>query len=123
MARSQGPAGIAAALSARVDKQAGSALYATLMKPDDHIGQALQRVKVGLTGLVLELLLIGLASIVTRSANRDRATVADASKPDVVANMSASNDSDPAGEPLAEIGVAPAGRGVGGDARPGAAKP
>lgn len=70
-----------------------------------------QRVKVGMTGLAAVLLLIFLASMIFRSASKDRPMdVAGAAKPDVVANISITNDSVPAsgsGEPLAELGVAP----------------
>lgn len=75
------------------------------MNPDDDAGQSLQRIKVGLTGLALVLLLIALASALSRSAGRAPVTTA---KSDVVANLALVNDSDPAGEPLAQIGVAPA---------------
>ena len=56
--------------------------------------------------------LIGLASAILRSVNHERpVALPGASKADVVANIAAVNTSDPAGEPLAEIGVAPAGQG------------
>ena len=72
----------------------------------------MQRVKVGMTGLAIVLLLIVLASAILRSANHERPVASPgASKADVVANIAAMNDADPAGEPLAEIGVAPAGQG------------
>lgn len=71
--------------------------------------QAMQRVKVGMTGLASVLVLIGLASAVFNSASKDGSVNAiGASKPDVVANMTdltVANTS--ANEPLAELGVAP----------------
>ncbi|WP_343521125.1 hypothetical protein [Sphingomonas sp.] len=74
--------------------------------------QSMQRVRVGLTGLASVLLLIGVASAIFSSANRERPVRADgASKPEVVANMTddlpgnemaAAKD-----EPIAELGIAP----------------
>lgn len=74
--------------------------------------QSMQRVRVGLTGLASVLLLIGVASAIFSSANKERPVVADgASKPEVVANMTdglivnelaAAKD-----EPIAELGIAP----------------
>ena len=84
------------------------------MKTVHEPGQSMQRVKVGMTGLAIVLLLIGLASALLRSVNHERpVTLPGASKADVVANIAAVNEIDPAGEPLAEIGVAPAGQGNG----------
>ncbi|OYY91115.1 MAG: hypothetical protein B7Y45_05195 [Sphingomonas sp. 28-66-16] len=72
----------------------------------------MQRVKVGMTGLAFVLLLIGLASAVFSSANREPPVQAvGASKPEVVANLSMGDN--PIGneaevkEPLAELGVTP----------------
>lgn len=76
-------------------------------------GQTVQRVKVGLTGLALVLLLIGLASAIFSSASKERPVdVTGAPKADIVANLSVTNDdaiADAAktSEPLAELGVAP----------------
>lgn len=82
------------------------------MKPVHDPGQSIQRVKVGMTGLALVLLLIGLAYAILRSMNHERpVALPGALKPDVAANIAATNDTDPQGEPLAEIGVAPAGQG------------
>ena len=72
----------------------------------------MQRVKVAMTGLALVLLLIGLASVIFSSASEDTAVdVAGAAQPDVVANLSLTNGSEPneavSTEPLAELGVAP----------------
>jgi hypothetical protein len=75
--------------------------------------QAMQRVRVGLTGLAIVLVLIGLASAIFSSANRDQPVAAiGAPNASVVANIS-----DPTGgnaivekgkdEPLAEMGVTP----------------
>lgn len=81
------------------------------MITDTQTTQTAQRIKVGMTGLAVVLLLIGLASAIFRSASKERPVdVAGASKADVVANISITNDSVPAtgsGEPLAELGVAP----------------
>lgn len=71
----------------------------------------MQRVKVGMTGLAIVLLLIGLASAVFSSASRETpVALAGAAKPDVVANLVMDNAAaaeDTAKEPLAEIGVTP----------------
>lgn len=71
--------------------------------------QALQRLKVGLIGLAAVLLLIGLASAVFNSVNRDRAAAgiggAQPSRVAEMANAGATVES--TNEPLAEIGVAP----------------
>lgn len=70
----------------------------------------MQRVRVGMTGLAMVLVLIGLASAIFTSANRDQPVSAiGASNASVVANMIDGNslvgkDKD---EPLAELGVAP----------------
>ncbi|HEU4961938.1 MAG TPA: hypothetical protein VFT56_16240 [Sphingomonas sp.] len=73
--------------------------------------QIAQRIKVGMTGLAVVLLLLGLASAIFRSASKEKPVeVAGASKAEVVANISITNDSVPAtgsGEPLAELGVSP----------------
>ncbi|WP_044331986.1 hypothetical protein [Sphingomonas hengshuiensis] len=84
------------------------------MKSDIHQdpAQAMQRVRVGMTGLVLVLVLIGFASAMYSSANRDEPVSAvGASNADIVANLSdaparktVSREKD---EPLAELGVAP----------------
>lgn len=76
----------------------------------------MQRVTVGMTGLAAVLLLIGLASAIFSSASRERpVAVAGGAKPDVVANISATNSSDSAAandrEPLAELGIAPSAAG------------
>ncbi|MGJ3646931.1 hypothetical protein ACLB0R_00470 [Sphingomonas sp. GlSt437] len=74
--------------------------------------QAMQRIKVGVTGLAAVLLLILLASAVLSWASKEKpVAVAGSAKPDVVANMTQANASTPADapakEPLAELGVAP----------------
>jgi hypothetical protein len=72
----------------------------------------MQRVRVGMTGLALVLVLIGIASAIFSSANRDEPISAvGASNAAVVANMT-EQESDVASakaeeEPLAELGVAP----------------
>ncbi|MES2989458.1 MAG: hypothetical protein V4808_16295 [Pseudomonadota bacterium] len=85
------------------------------MKSGSHqeSAQTMQRVRVGMTGLLIVLVLIGLASAIFSSANRDVPVAAiGASNASVVANMT-----DPGGanttvekgkdEPLAEMGVTP----------------
>lgn len=71
--------------------------------PSSH--QTIQRVKVGMVGLAAVILLIGLASAIFSVADRSAPVAADP------ANASASalsaNATDPANEPLAELGVAP----------------
>ncbi|TGX55579.1 hypothetical protein E5A73_00100 [Sphingomonas gei] len=74
--------------------------------------QAMQRVRVGMTGLAMVLVLIGLASAIFSSANRDDPVEAiGAPNAMVVANMTGEpgNTSTAKGkdEPLAELGVAP----------------
>ncbi|PKP91276.1 MAG: hypothetical protein CVT77_12730 [Alphaproteobacteria bacterium HGW-Alphaproteobacteria-16] len=73
----------------------------------------MQRVRVGLTGLVTVMLLIGVASAVFTSANKEVPVVADgASNPDVVANMTDTRSGNAAAtvekeEPIVELGIAP----------------
>jgi hypothetical protein len=71
--------------------------------------QTMQRVRVGLTGLAVVLLLIGMASAVFNSASRERpVSVVGGPKPAVVAELSNSSAPDPAAsEPLAELGLTP----------------
>ena len=81
------------------------------MKAFRQPGQSLQRVRVGLTGLAIVLVLIGLASVVFRSVSRERpGTAPGLARAETLANMAAGNTADPSGEPLAELGVAPAGQ-------------
>lgn len=68
--------------------------------------QALQRVKVGMIGLAAVVLLIALASAIIGSATRER-PVGGAAQANIVAEMALPNSAAPAGEPLAEMGVAP----------------
>ena len=80
------------------------------MKSSHEPSQSMQRIKVGMIGLAAVVLLIGLASAIIGSASRERpVATAGAAQADVVANMGVSNlvDSATAGEPLAEMGVAP----------------
>jgi len=81
------------------------------MVTETQTTQTAQRIKVGMTGLAVVLLLMALASAIFRSASKEKPVeVAGASKPEVVANISITNDTAPAagaGEPLAELGVAP----------------
>lgn len=72
----------------------------------------MQRVRVGMTGLALVLVLIGIASAILSSANRDEPVSAvGAPNASVVANMTdQSSDVEVEAakdEPLAELGVAP----------------
>ncbi len=71
----------------------------------------MQRVRVGMTGLAMVLVLIGLASAIFSSANRDEPVSAiGAPNAMVVANMTEEpgNTADKGkDEPLAELGVAP----------------
>ncbi|MBX3594282.1 hypothetical protein [Sphingomonas sp.] len=72
----------------------------------------MQRVRVGLTGLASVLLLIGLASAIFTSADKEAPVVAEgAPKPDVVANMTDGAVTNSAvvekDEPIAELGIAP----------------
>lgn len=71
---------------------------------------SVQRLKVGLIGLAAVLLLIGLASAVFNSVNRERPVAAiGGAQPGTVAAMAGTGNSiAPAGnEPLAELGVTP----------------
>lgn len=80
------------------------------MKSPHDPSQSMQRIKVALIGLAAVVLLIGLASMIIRSASRERpVAAAGTAQPDVVANMGVANSEDvvDAGEPLAEMGVAP----------------
>lgn len=81
-----------------------------MLKSGAHDSQNMQRIKVGMTGLALVLLLIGLAGAIFNSANREApVTAVGGSKPDVVANLALDNTTKAAGgtEPLADLGVAP----------------
>jgi hypothetical protein len=81
----------------------------TLMKAARDTSQALQRVKVGLTGLAAVILLIAMASAIMRTVTRE-APMAGTGAAKVVAdaNTADTNSSDDStGEPLAELGVAP----------------
>ena len=78
--------------------------------PAQARAQQTQRVKVGLIGLAAVLLLIGLASAVFNSVNRERpVTAIGGARPATVAEIAGNMTSaTPAGnEPLAELGVAP----------------
>lgn len=76
--------------------------------------QTTHRARVGMIGLAAILLLIGLAAAFVATVSREQpAAVAGAANAEVVANMVASNAADPAqaGEPLAQLGVAPSAAG------------
>ena len=80
------------------------------MTGDREHTQLMQRVKVGLIGLAAVILLIAFASAIMRHVTREApVTAIGAPKADVVANMAVLNLQGDAGEPLAELGVAPAG--------------
>ena len=90
----------------RADRVAGRDKMQTTHAPS----QTMQRIKVGMIGLAAVVLFIGLASAIIGSATRERPVVAVGSaQADVVANMAVSNTTAPdgAGEPLAEMGLAP----------------
>ncbi|WP_262408542.1 hypothetical protein [Sphingomonas sp. JC676] len=89
-------------------------IYATGMKSGSHqdSAQAMQRIRVGMTGLAIVLVLIGIVSVVFSSANRERPVSAiGASNASVVANLSEGGTESVLeknkDEPLAELGVAP----------------
>ena len=73
----------------------------------------MQRIKVGIIGLVAVVLLIVVASAILGSATRERPiATAGSAQADVVANIAMTNAgaaaaADASGEPLAELGVAP----------------
>ena len=70
----------------------------------------MQRVRVGMTGLALVLVIIGAGSVIVTSANRDQPVSAiGASNAQVVANLTDGNVTtiDGIDEPLATLGVAP----------------
>lgn len=71
-----------------------------MIRDTEDKGQALQRVKVGMTGLAGVIVLIGLASAVFSSATHHHGRAPDAV---TAANAMIANST----EPLAEIGVAP----------------
>ncbi len=72
--------------------------------PKPPTTQTVQRVRVGVTGLAVVLLLILLASALMRSVGHERGS---APRAELAANLVAANAAD-ANEPLAEIGAAPA---------------
>jgi hypothetical protein len=89
-------------------------IYATAMKSgsEQDSSQTMQRVRVGMTGLAMILVLIGLASAIFSSANRDQPVTAEgAPNAAIVANLSDGSGNAMAekktDEPLAELGVAP----------------
>ena len=103
-------------LSAALDKLPLTRyIYATGMKSGSHqdSAQAMQRVRVGMTGLLIVLVLIGLASAIISSANRDVPVAAiGAPNASVVANISDGGIANTLAEkgkdePLAEMGVTP----------------
>lgn len=106
--------------AARLDKPlAMRYIYATAMKssPKDS-SQAMQRVRVAMTGLASVAVLIGLAGAAfTLASSEPAVTAAGAPKADVVANMTdTAIDNSVANEPLAELGVAPSASANSGDA-------
>ncbi|MBA4048163.1 MAG: hypothetical protein C0476_06425 [Sphingomonas sp.] len=78
------------------------------MKKPDDAAQSIQRVKVGMTGLAVVMLLIGLASAIFSSASSET-SVAGGAKADLVANLATGNDAAATAdrEPLAQLGIAP----------------
>ncbi len=79
---------------------------------DTH--QTMQRIKVGVIGLVAVVMLIAIATAILGSATREKPiATAGSAQADVVANIAMTNAgaaaaADASGEPLAELGVAPA---------------
>ena len=73
-------------------------------RPDP--AQSLQRIKVGMIGLAAVVLLIALASVLLRSATRER-PMTGAAQSNVVAEIAQGNSAAIATEPLADLGVAP----------------
>lgn len=71
-------------------------------------GQKVQRIRVGMTGLAVIVLLIALASAIFLSASTEQAlTGTGAPKTADMANAATANEADASKEPLAEIGVTP----------------
>jgi hypothetical protein len=84
-----------------------------MVKPAAPIetSQTMQRIRVGVTGLAIVLLLIGLAGVIFNAVNRERPIAAiGGAKPETVAAIADSNGQagDQRNEPLADLGVAPA---------------
>lgn len=84
------------------------------MRAARDTSQTMQRVKVGVVGLVAVVLLIAIASAILGSATHERPiATAGSAQADVVANIAMTNTgaaaaaAEGAGEPLAELGVAP----------------
>lgn len=90
--------------------------------PQQQTEHLRQRVRVGMVGLAGIMLLIGLASAIFSTVNRDAPVrAAGAARPDVVANMvDAAPSASSGSEPLAEIGVTPS---TGNTATPAASAP
>lgn len=68
----------------------------------------MQRVKVGMTGLAIVLLLIGLASLVFSAASRNSGTGARTyPNNETIANVATANATESPDEPMTELGVSP----------------
>lgn len=86
-----------------------------MTKLTDHAhttAQAMQRIKVGATGLAAVLLIIALASAVLSWVSKEQpVAVAGAPKAEVIANLTQPGAGDqaasPSKEPLAELGITP----------------
>lgn len=89
----------------RVRQKRADPIVFSRMKRRSDPSQSMQRVKVGMIGLAVVVLLIGLASAIIGSATRDRTGLALSASQPGVANMAMANQA--AAEPLAELGVAP----------------
>ena len=86
-------------------KAPGPILFLPMKRRSDP-SQSMQRVKVGMIGLAVVVLLIGLASAIIGSATRERAIAVAGTPPTaLVGNMTLANQT--VAEPLAELGVAP----------------
>jgi hypothetical protein len=83
----------------------GKVPMADEIQPNDtkqERGARMQRLRIGLTGLAIVLLVVALSTVIYTRFNRQ----ADLADGNVTGNVSA-NVSDPANEPLAELGVVP----------------
>lgn len=84
-----------------------------------HRFQRMQRIRVGLTGLSIVLLIVAVSTAIFQSAHHHRSdAVNGAAAPTAVTNMM-TNETQAPSEPLAEIGVTP-GTPANGTATPGA---
>ncbi|WP_254603194.1 hypothetical protein [Sphingomonas bacterium] len=90
----------------RVRQEGRSGVFFARMKRRSDPSQSMQRVKVGMIGLAVVVLLIGLASAIIGSATRERPGLGTATSQAMASNATMANQT-AATEPLAELGVAP----------------